>query len=52
MVTCGVDGTVKVFDARTYKKLRSFSSKGAVVKSLDISQKGLLSVAYDNIVNV
>eukprot|EP00741_Cyanophora_paradoxa_P008656 tig00001366_g8379.t1 len=45
MVSAGQDGQVKVWDLRTYRNLHSYFSLSPV-DSLDVSQRGLLSVAH------
>lgn len=45
MVTSGADGDVKVFDVRTFKMLHRYFSH-APATSLEVSQRGLLSVSY------
>ena len=49
MITAGMDGKVKVFDLRKLTPLHAYFSKSPV-KSLDVSQRGLLAV--DQISNV
>jgi len=51
MATAGLDGQLNVWDLRTYKKLHGYFTPTPAC-SLDISQKGLLSVAFGTHVEV
>jgi U3 small nucleolar RNA-associated protein 7 len=51
LVTTGTDSKMRVWDIRTYKQLYEYFNP-LVASSIDISQKGLLSVSYGNIVEV
>jgi len=51
MVSSGLDGQLKVWDVRTYKELHSYFTPRPAV-SLDISDKGMISVGYSNKVQV
>jgi U3 small nucleolar RNA-associated protein 7 len=51
MVTIGTEGTVKVWDLRTYQHMHTYYTKGQPT-SVDISQRGLLAVSYGPTVHV
>ena len=51
MATAGLDGQLNVWDLRTYKKLHSYFTPTPAC-SLDVSQQGLLSVAFGTHVEV
>ncbi|KAM0746842.1 BING4CT-domain-containing protein [Meredithblackwellia eburnea MCA 4105] len=51
MATSGLDGTVKIWDSRTWKCLKEFRVKRAV-RELRYSGKGLLAVGWGNHVHV
>lgn len=51
MTTAGLDGQLNVWDLRTYKKLQAYFTPTPAC-ALDISQKGLLSVAFGTHVEI
>lgn len=51
LVTSGLDGTVKVFDIRTFKKLHSYFTNRPAC-DLDISQRELLAVGFGSYVQI
>ena len=48
LATGGVDGLLKIWDARTFRTLRETRLKGRAPTSLDFSQRGMLAVACAN----
>ena len=53
LCTAGVDNKLSVWDLRmSYKRLHSYHAKGRTVRSLDVSQTGLLAVGYGAQVDV
>jgi WD40 repeat protein len=51
LATAGLDGQLNVYDCRTYKRLHSYFTPSATT-DLDISQRGLLSVAFGTHVEI
>ena len=51
MVTAGLDGQLNVWDLRTYRKLHGYYTP-TPASAIDVSQKGLLSVAFGTHVEV
>jgi U3 small nucleolar RNA-associated protein 7 len=51
LVTTGADGSVKVWDVRTYRELHAYTS-AAPAEWCDISQRGLLAVGHGRRVQV
>jgi len=51
MVTTGIDGQIKVWDVRTYKEINTYNL-AKTAKSIDISQRGVLSVSSGSLVQV
>jgi U3 small nucleolar RNA-associated protein 7 len=45
MATSGNDGTLKIWDIRTYKELQNYYIKKPI-ENIDISQKGILSISF------
>jgi WD40 repeat protein len=53
MVTTGLDCKLKVFDVRTFKRLRSYDTPNRkTIQSLDISQKSTLAIGFGSHVQV
>ncbi|RUS71102.1 hypothetical protein EGW08_021135 [Elysia chlorotica] len=53
MATTGMDRRLKIFDLRTYKELSRFQyNKRQCPGTLDFSQKGILAVSRDNVVEL
>lgn len=46
MATAGVDGSLRVWDMRTYREALTTLNAGARVSSLDFSQRGVLAVGH------
>ena len=51
MATSGLDGTLKIWDMRTYKNLSTYFTK-TPASTLDFSQRGLLAVGTGSTVTV
>ena len=51
VATAGADSQVKIFDLRTYKEVHGYFSAAPAV-SVDISQRGMLSVCYGGRVQI
>ena len=52
MATGGMDGRVRIWDLRMYKEQFSYTVRGGLPHSLDISQTGLLAVGHGSHVTV